>query len=414
MLPRVQSYIQKHHLLSGSAPVLVALSGGADSVCLMRILHELGYTVVAAHCNFHLRGAESDRDEQFVRRLCETLGVTLHVRSFQTERYAEEHGVSIEMAARELRYSWFEELRKETGCEAVCVAHHKNDQAETLLLNLKRGTGFRGLEGMKPKNGFIVRPLLCMTRAQILAYCENRHYTFVTDSTNADTTIRRNGIRAMLQSFPEQEIEHIAHTAELMQQYELLLEALLKQQPVPEEAEPALLYELVAPYGFHPTQIEAMLSALPLSGKRFEAQHFEAVIDHGELHVTSKEPETPQPEPAIIRAVRPRLAKEHYPAATDDFALFDADILPERLMLRHWREGDCFYPITNTGRAPKKKLQDFFSDLKLSVKQKNRTWLLCDADQPEEIIWVIGLRISDKYKITPDTRRVTEIQIETT
>jgi tRNA(Ile)-lysidine synthase len=192
----------------------------------------------------------------------------------------------------------------------------------------------------------------------------------------------------------------------------LLLEALLKQQPVPEEAESALLYELVAPYGFHPTQIEAMLGALPLSGKRFEAQHFEAVIDHGELHVTSKEPETPQPEPAIIRAVRPRLAKEHYPAATDDFALFDADILPERLMLRHWREGDCFYPITNTGRAPKKKLQDFFSDLKLSVKQKNRTWLLCDADQPEEIIWVIGLRISDKYKITPDTARVAEIQIE--
>lgn len=413
MLSTVRTYIQSHGLLSGSAPVLVALSGGADSVCLLHMLRELGYPVIAAHCNFHLRGEESDRDEQFVRTMCEALGVRLLVQSFSTTQYASEHGVSIEMAARELRYAWFEEQRKETGAEAICVAHHKNDQAETLLLNLKRGTGFRGLEGMKPRNGFIVRPLLCLTKAQIMAYCEAHHYPFVTDSTNADTRIRRNAIRALLESFTEQEIAHMAHTAELMQQYDLLLSAFLKNETVPRDAEPALLYELLSPYGFNAAQVEDIRAALPSSGKRFEATDFVATIDHGELHVSSKQTDTSASEPTIVRAVRPRMMKEHYPAATDDFALFDADLLPERLTVRHWREGDRFCPITNKGKAPKKKLQDFFSDLKLSVQEKNQVWLLCNQDNPEEIVWVIGLRISDNYKITPNTKRVAEIQIET-
>ena len=412
MLNTVRTYIQSRHLLSDGARVLVALSGGADSVCLLQMLLEMGYSVTAAHCNFQLRGEESDRDELFVRSLCEELGVPLRVRHFQTDSYARKHGLSIEMAARELRYAWFEELRQETDSEAICVAHHKNDQAETLLLNLRRGTGFRGLEGMKPRNGRIVRPLLCLTRTQIETWCADNGFAFVTDSTNADTTIRRNAIRALLASSSEAEIDHMAHTAELLQRYDALLEALLKGTPIPDESRGVLLYELLEPYGFNATQVDNILNALPSSGKRFETSDFVATVDHGELHVVSKTAADETPEPTIIRAVRPRKNQEHYPAATDDYALFDADLLPTELMLRHWQEGDWFYPICNSGKAGKKKLQDFFSDEKLSVAEKDRVWLLCNADQPEEIVWVIGHRISDQYKITDGTTRVAEIQAE--
>ena len=225
MLNTVRTYIRSHRLLTEKARVLVALSGGADSVCLLHMLNDSGYLLTAAHCNFHLRGDESNRDEQFVQNLCENLRIPLHIKHFETETYAREHGISVEMAARELRYAWFEELCKEAGCEAIAVAHHMNDQAETLLLNLRRGTGFRGLEGMKPKNGRIIRPLLCLSRKQIETYCAENHYSFVTDSTNADTTIRRNAVRALLSSSSETEIAHMAHTAELMQQYDALLQA---------------------------------------------------------------------------------------------------------------------------------------------------------------------------------------------
>ena len=411
MLRKVRTYIETHHLLGEGARVLVALSGGADSVCLVHVLKDLGYDVVAAHCNFHLRGDESMRDEAFVCGLCGQLDVPLEVKDFPTQAYAESQGVSIEMAARELRYAWFEELRKERDCEAICVAHHKNDQAETLLLNLQRGTGFRGLEGMKPKNGHVVRPLLCVTRKEIENYCREQGYDFVIDSTNADTTIRRNGLRALLSESTEAEITHMAQTAERMQAYDGLLEALLLGTSVPKESERALLYELLAPYGFNATQVENILSALPSSGKRFESPDFEAVIDHGELRIVSREAEAQETEPMVLRAVRPRMTKEHYPAATEQVALFDAEKLPERLILRHWKEGDAFYPICNNGRAQRKKLQDLFSDAKLSVAEKNRVWLLCNQDRPEEIVWVVGHRIGDPYKVTEKTTKVAEIEL---
>ena len=412
MLRKVRTYIETHHLLGEGARVLVALSGGADSVCLVHVLKDLGYEVVAAHCNFHLRGDESMRDEAFVRGLCEQMQVPLEVKDFPTQAYAAAHGVSIEMAARELRYAWFEELRKERKCEAICVAHHMNDQAETLLLNLQRGTGFRGLEGMKPRNGQVVRPLLCVTRKEIEEYCRAQGYDYVTDSTNADTSIKRNGLRALLGESTEAEIAHMAHTAELMQAYDGLLEALLLGTSVPKESERALLYELLAPYGFNATQVENILSALPSSGKRFETPDFEAVVDHGELRVVSKEALAEETEPMVLRAVRPRMTKEHYPVATEQVALFDAERLPERLLLRHWTEGDAFYPICNSGRAQRKKLQDLFSDAKLSVAEKNRVWLLCNQDRPEEIVWVVGHRIGDEYKITDSTKLVAEIELE--
>jgi tRNA(Ile)-lysidine synthase len=162
MWSKVCEYIKKHKLLEANELYLVALSGGADSVALLLLLKEGGFNVHAAHCNFHLRGAESDRDEAFCVELCQQLGVELHRAHFDTREYAELHKVSIEMAARELRYKWFDQLRQDMGAAGICVAHHRDDSVETVLLNLVRGTGLRGLTGIQPRNGFILRPFLCV------------------------------------------------------------------------------------------------------------------------------------------------------------------------------------------------------------------------------------------------------------
>lgn len=227
--------------------VLVCVSGGADSVALLDVLRRGGYECEVAHCNFHLRGAESDRDEQFVRSLCSKMEVKLSVKNFDTFLYAREHKMSVELAARELRYAWFEELAKEKGCQAIAVAHHQNDQAETVLMNLRRGAGIKGLCGMRSKSWCptfadesvkckversfevnklkvervpLIRPLLCTTHDYICHYLKDiRHMDWVEDSTNSDTRYRRNAIREELSHYTKAEIEHIAKTAEIMQQF---------------------------------------------------------------------------------------------------------------------------------------------------------------------------------------------------
>ena len=192
---RVTKYIEKEHLFSPDDKILVALSGGADSVALLYILHTAGYHCEAAHCNFHLRGKESDRDELFVRQLCERMEIHLHTIDFNTTQYATEKHISIEMAARELRYQWFEKIRKECQADVVAVAHHQDDSIETILLNLIRGTGITGLLGIRPRNGTIVRPLLCINREEIIRYLQNIGQDYVTDSTNLTDQYTRNRIR---------------------------------------------------------------------------------------------------------------------------------------------------------------------------------------------------------------------------
>ena len=191
----VQRFIEEKDLFNLQDKVLVALSGGADSVALLRILLSLGYTCECAHCNFHLRGLESDRDESFVRQLCEEHSIPLHVTHFDTSAYAKEHHLSIEMAARELRYEWFEHIRKEIEASVIAVAHHRDDSVETFLLNLMRGAGINGLKGIPVKNGYIVRPLLSVSRDVILDYLQAINQGYVTDSTNLEDEYMRNKIR---------------------------------------------------------------------------------------------------------------------------------------------------------------------------------------------------------------------------
>ncbi len=226
MLRRVLKYIRDNELLATGDRVLVCVSGGADSVALLDVLLRGGYECTVAHCNFHLRREESDRDERFVRQLCEQRKVHLEVRNFDTCTESERMGRSIEMTARLLRYEWFEQVAKTYDCKAIAVAHHQNDQAETLIMNLRRGAGIRGLCGMRPKSVNpcgempVIRPLLCTTHDYIIHYLKDiRHISWVEDSTNSDTTIRRNSVRDELSRYPKAEIEHIAQTARIMQGY---------------------------------------------------------------------------------------------------------------------------------------------------------------------------------------------------
>ena len=291
MLRRVTTYIRKHRLLEKEKPVLVAVSGGADSVSLLDVLLQAGYRCVAAHCNFHLRGAESDRDEAFVRELCATMNVPLEVASFDTLSYARTHNASIEVAARELRYTWFEQVAQQHNCQAICVAHHQNDQAETVLLNLKRGTGIRGLAGMRPKSTNpmalegvpVIRPLLCTTRDYIEHYLrDKRHLNWVTDSTNSDTSITRNAIREQLRTYTKAEIEHIAQTAEYMQGYIDILDGKNTRG-----AGVVKLYEELRTYGF--AEIEKIYDALEKGegGKVFTSKTHQAKIKKGKLCITT-------------------------------------------------------------------------------------------------------------------------------
>ena len=274
MLRRVQQYIRTQQLLRPGARVLVCVSGGADSVALLDVLMRGGYECVVAHCNFHLRGAESDRDEAFVRQQADERGVRCLVASFETATYATERHMSIELAARELRYTWFEQVAKEEQCEAIAVAHHQNDQAETVVMNLLRGAGLRGLGGMRAKSinpvtggePMIIRPLLCTTHDYIVHYLRDiRKLPWVEDSTNSDTTIRRNGIRAWLSERTKGEIENICATAAYMQGYAD------EQDGISSRARELVeLYEQLKDY--QPKDVEAIYDAMQRgeSGKRFE------------------------------------------------------------------------------------------------------------------------------------------------
>lgn len=296
MLRRVQKYIRDNDLLAKGDRVLVCVSGGADSMALWDVLLRGGYECVIAHCNFHLRSEESNRDEAFVRNEAirqkgeRQEAQNIFVKDFDTHAYAREHSLSIEMAARELRYMWFAQIAEQERCVAIAVAHHQNDQAETVLLNLKRGTGLRGLCGMRAKsinpmggNIPIIRPLLCTTRDYIEHYLRDiRHIAWVNDSTNSDTTIARNEVRRQLSTYSKAEIEHIATTAEHLQGYVDWLE-----ERDTHAAGKVKLFEQLREYHF--PEVEKIYEALLKGegGKTFFSPTHKAVIKHGKVCVTT-------------------------------------------------------------------------------------------------------------------------------
>lgn len=434
MKEQIQQYIIQHQLLSGEKPVVVGISGGADSVALLHILVSLGYKCIAAHCNFNLRGDESFRDEQFTIDFTQRLQVPLCKISFETNKYAQENRLSVEMAARELRYRWFEELLNTYDADAVAVAHHRDDSVETLLINLTRGSGITGLTGIKPKNGNVVRPLLCVSREDIYAYIENNGLEYVTDSSNSSDIYTRNFIRLkvipLLEEINPSVKASLARTANhlydasliynhsieearkvIIQNNRLSISALLSF-PAPA----TILYEMLKPYGFSRTVCESIFTVLEKdSGKIFYSSTHRLLKDRSDLliDVLSGEeskaylinleddnvdlPVELKPEIVVI--------KEDYQIEKDKkFAYFDFDKLSFPLVLRHWQEGDWFVPF---GMKGKKKISDYFSDKKFSLFDKEKTWLLCSG---QDVIWIVGERTDNRYRIEKTTKRVLKLK----
>ena len=434
MKEQIQQYIIQHQLLSGEKPVVVGISGGADSVALLHILVSLGYKCIAAHCNFNLRGDESFRDEQFTIDFTKRLQVPLCKISFETNKYAQENRLSVEMAARELRYRWFEELLNTYDADAVAVAHHRDDSVETLLINLTRGSGLTGLTGIKPKNGNVVRPLLCVSREDIYAYIENNGLEYVTDSSNSSDIYTRNFIRLkvipLLEEINPSVKASLARTANhlydasliynhsieearkvITQNNRLSISALLSF-PAPA----TILYEMLKAYGFSRTVCESIFTVLDKdSGKIFYSSTHRLLKDRSDLliDVLSGEeskaylinleddnvdlPVELKPEIVVI--------KEDYQIEKDrKFAYFDFDKLSFPLVLRHWQEGDWFVPF---GMKGKKKISDYFSDKKFSLFDKEKTWLLCSG---QDVIWIVGERTDNRYRIEKTTKRVLKLK----
>lgn len=420
-LNKIQQYIAQNHLFTASQKILVAVSGGADSVSLLHILLSLGYTCEAAHCNFHLRGEESDRDEAFVNQLCKQLHIPLHIIHFDTAQTAKQRHISIEMAARELRYAWFEKLRTEIKADVIAVAHHMDDSVETFLLNLLRGTGINGLRGIRPKNGHIVRPLLCINRQDITAYLETIAQPYVTDSTNMQDEYTRNKIRLQLiplmeqinPSFKNTIIQTATHLNEAFEVYHqgitegkkrvctpngINITKLLKE-PAPE----ALLFELLQPQGFNASQIADIFHSLHgQSGKIFVSPQIRIIKDRDFLLWENPAKDNDRP---ILNIDRQDYTPDLAIPKDKTIACLDADKLTSPLFLRKWKQGDSFVPF---GMKGKKKVSDYLTDHKFSLLQKERQWVLCCG---EDIVWLVGERVDNRFRIDEHTRKVLRIQV---
>ena len=435
MWSKVERYIEKHKLLNSNDLYIIALSGGADSVALLLLLKNAHFNVHAAHCNFRLRGEESDRDEAFCVELCQRLGVELHRAHFDTREFAELHKVSIEMAARELRYKWFEQLRQDIGAAGICVAHHRDDSVETVLLNLVRGTGLRGLTGIQPRNGNILRPLLCVSRAEIEAFLAEKGQKYVTDSTNLEADVQRNIVRLevlpLLRKLNPAVAENIQRTAEnLVEAQQVLNVAIAKINDsnilnlsdieIYGSSE-YLTFEWLKKYGFNGNQVRQILEAE--TGKIISSMTgYDVLKDRGRLIVEpALEPFKPMriPEEGTYvmggsdaefvgkntenKTLRVRKMPV-YVSKDPHIATLDATKVSFPLTVRRVEEGDWMQPYGMKGR---KLLSDLMTDLKMTVFEKRRQLVVVDSQGV--IVWAIGLRIADFVAVSDATTTVVEV-----
>ena len=432
MLRRIQQFIEKNQLLESRKLYLVGLSGGADSVALLLILRELGYRIEAAHCNFKLRGEESDRDEIFVRELCAHYNIPIHVIHFDTKEYANLHKVSIEMAARDLRYGYFRQLCKDINAEGVCIAHHRDDAVETLLMNLLRGAGIHGLTGIRPKNDIVIRPLLCVSRQEILEYLDSIGQSYVTDSTNLVDDVLRNKIRLrvlpLLDEIAPGATVNIDKTANYLREAEQVYEAEMQreksmlsidagevsitellQQPSPS----AFLHEWLSPLGFNTSQTEQILHAVNGEpGREFMSATHTLVVDRTSLLVEPIRPAMKSikiPEAGTYRyddatTYKIDITDEINISKSADVVTIDADKVKFPLIIRPIENGDWFIPYGMTGR---KLVSDYLTDKKFSILQKRRQLVLTDA--LGSIIWLVGCRTDNRVKVSNETTKILRI-----
>ena len=441
-LRKIEQFIEQKELMNNSQLYLVALSGGADSVALLLALKKLGYNIEAAHCNFHLRGEESDRDEDFCKKLCHKLDIKLHLAHFDTQTNASLHGISIEMAARNLRYNYFEALLKDINASAVCVAHHKDDSAETLLLNLVRGTGIEGLTGIKSKNNRIVRPFLCVRRNEIINYLEQQNQSFVIDSSNLVNDVQRNKIRLdvmpLLQTINPLVVEHLNQTGEYIEEAASILNTALEQMQnrvvllkteeqtiidierlEKEQSSNYLLWYILKTYGFNAAQIKQISCGLKTSvGRVWESATHALTINNNKIIVEplftcdTKEYHLIEEGLYYLKSkLSIEIKKEPY-SIDNGFSKdpkdvwIDADKVVFPLSIRLIKEGDRMIPL---GMKGSKLISDILTDTKVSYFDRQRQYVLLNNDQ--QIIWLVGRRIDDRYKITSSTKTVLKIKL---
>lgn len=428
---KLRRAIEYNRLLRPGAPVLVAVSGGADSVALLSGLLDCGFDCVAAHCNFHLRGAESMRDMRFVESLCARLAVNLFVRDFDVAARTQATGESTEMACRSLRYAWFDSLIDRERAQAIAVGHHREDNVETFMLNLLRGTGPAGLCGMRPRNGCVVRPLLDFTRAEIESYLEACGLSYIVDSSNASDAYRRNRLRNTIlptleDAFPGA-VAAIERTMANISDSQLLYTALVDERSrryldgstiqlgelIDSEQSPIarmLLFEMLKPEGFNMAMVDDILKSANRSGLTFRSpQHHTRELSRGRL--TLRDGRLMRAGKAVsVKLLRDILTPVHItvervdvsrfrPERNANVAYFDARLADgEALTLRPWQRGDRIEPFGMNGS---RLVSDLFSDAKYSAEQKRRAWLLCQGDT---ILWVVGLRSSRHFAVGPGTK----------
>ena len=440
---RFRKYVSSNELFTEGDRILLAVSGGVDSMVMLSLFTECGYDVGVAHCNFCLRGVESDEDEILVAEEAQKRGVACYNRRFDTLGEMERTGDSMEMAARRLRYEWFDELCAEHGYSVVAVAHHMADSIETFVINLLRGTGLRGLTGITTRRNNIIRPLMFATRKEITEYAVAQHIPYREDSSNRSTKYLRNKIRLGLvpmireinPKFTSLMRGNIAHLADA----QLFLNYAVDQirQTVVEERDGIhylhlerlgektpqgfVAYEILnATYGFKSDVVNALMRAYRggLTGKRFYSKEWVAYLERGEIAIT---PISDDDDCEIVVNVddlrsfcgNSVLYYEHTDidqvktfGVPENMAQLDADTLQYPLRLRRWRKGDWFVPFGMSGR---KKVGDFLTDAKVSAPERKRQFVLLSG---EDIVWIVGRRIDDRFALTSKSENVLKITRE--
>ena len=412
--------------LVNSQPILVALSGGADSVALVHLLHEVGADCRAAHCNFHLRGEESMRDERFVKDLCNRMSIPLSVKDFDVISYQQIHGGSLEMACRELRYSWFEQERERQSCQLIAVAHHADDQVETFFLNLMRGTGLRGLKGMERVNGHVWRPLLGINRQDILNYLANIGQRYMTDSTNAQNDFRRNQLRNIIlpiidRQFPQARGSILDTMDNLARDHSLLTTAVCDLLPdsrhisIDELCEhpqaSTLLYHRIRHMGFNRSQCVQAIEAAQQrhSGRQFIAKGSRLLVNRNTLDIEENKDNQDIEIPIdlfsdVVSPIHITISHNNAPFSPNMCdgkrkVAFSTQLLDcQHIVLRHWRKGDRMRPFGLNGS---KLISDIFADLKFTHADKHNTWLM---EAEGQIIWIVGFKASSLYSVNPESQ----------
>lgn len=440
MLNKFKKFIKENSLFNKDDKILLAVSGGIDSVVMTDLFAKANYKFAIAHCNFKLRGKESDEDQIFVQNLSKKYGVEFYTIEFNTLEYARANKLSIQMAARELRYAWLEKIRNDNNYQYIAVAHNADDSIETFFINLTRGTGIKGLTGISNKNGNIIRPLLFATRKEIIEYCKANSLIFREDSSNKETKYLRNKIRHLIipkfeainKNFKKNLLKTIEYLNDSMtflhgiindleNKYVLKENKIVKinyKELLKHEAPKYLLFSFLYKYGFKNNIIKQIFSVLnDIPGKTFISKEYKVIKDRDyliielienkedieyQIDINSKYIE--KPIQMLIEIVewnnKCEIVKDN------NIGYFDYDKIKNPLILRKWKYGDKFMPL---GMKNFKKLSDFFIDNKFSLGDKQKTWLLISNGN---IIWVIGHRIDERYKITENTKKALIIKIK--